>query len=93
MAKATYKPADDGAAPRARKAVDSATAVARAVTGISDDKLPAEDEQMVKVNVREAFRLTDDGHHVHEYGAGPQEMRQSHAEHWYTRHFLRPVQE
>lgn len=71
--------------PKVRRVASQDEAFARSLAGKHDDgivELPQED--LVDVNVPANFKLTDDNHIVHEYTAGEQKMRKSHAAHWYT---------
>lgn len=78
--KATFTPAAKTA--RARRTVDPAVTAQRAIADAKEQAIA--NIPKVRVNVPSGFRLTDDGHEVHEYAAGVQMMRVDHADHWYA---------
>ena len=66
-------------APRQRRVAPQPDAIAsRAIAGATESD---GDESTVRVMVPNAFRLTDDGHTIHDYAAGEQDMPASHAAH------------
>lgn len=84
MVKASFKPASKAEAPKPRKVVDQQAQLSRAIAGHPAAYDPAEDEPKVLVNVPRPFKLTDDGHILHNYTSGQQLMPKSHAEHFYA---------
>lgn len=82
MAKAKFVPDNQAAASKARKTVDPQAVMSRAIAGYKSGEEKQEPE--VEVNVPKAFKLTDDGHIMHNYSVGRQKMPKSHAEHFYS---------
>lgn len=60
-------------------------AAANAGQVVTAAEAQAEADELVKVNVPKAFRLTVDGHRTIEYPAGIQDMPADHADHWFTK--------
>lgn len=64
---------------------NQAAANAGKVVPAAEVQAEVEKDDLVKVTVPKAFRLTVDGHRTIEYPAGIQDMPASHADHWFTK--------